>query len=260
MNMEVERIKESMAQQKFVGETLFKAVDRLALRRGEILEDINRPGYTIKVSTGAEDDSMEDRITFEATYGTVDGHNFGFIYELVKSEYIAEDFKQLSEFNKQKTIELLESDEAECADEQAEGLLALIEVYLDENNKKIDELPYVSEYRISCMANQVGDILLIERSLLTYVDSILISQISIGNLAADDASYDDEENAETDTLDNPDDDGDYDEYEQAGELDEREQRELDLSTPTIEDLAELREMLCMLGLADRKRPPRGYIT
>lgn len=258
MNMEVERIKESMAQQKFVGETLFKAVDRLALRRGEILEDFNRSGYTIKDSTGAESDLMQEHITFEATYGTVDGHNFGFIYELIKSEMITDDFKQLSEFNKRKTIELLESDEIECTDEQAEGLRALIEVYLDESNNKIDGLPYVSEYRIRCMADQVGNTLHIERSLLTYLDSVLISQTSIGNLAVDDTTYEDEEDA-TDALDNPDDDGDYDEYEQAGELGEQEQRELDLSTPTVEDLAELREMLCMLGLADRKQPPRGYI-
>lgn len=256
MNMEVERIKESMAQQKFVGETLFKAVDRLALRRGEMLEDLNRPGYTIKDSTEAEDDVMQERISFEATYNTVDGHNFGFIYELTKSECITDDFRRLSQFNKQKTIELLESDEIECADEQAEGLRALIEVYLDESNKRIDVLPYVSEYRIRCMADQVDNTLHIERSLLTYLDSVLISQTSIGNLAVDDTTY--EEDA-TDTLDNPDDDGDYDEYEQAGEPDEEDQRELDLSTPTVEDLAELREMLCMLGLADRKQPPRGYI-
>lgn len=235
MNMEAYLIKQSKAEREFVGDTLFDAVDKLAMRRGQQVEEIAQPGQTVECSTGDSRATGEEHISFEATYAHQDEANFGFIYELVKSECMTEEFADIPDDQIGKVIALLESDDTECLPEQAAGLLKLIEAYLT-REAEID-LPYRVEYRFTCRANQVGSSMLVERAVLTYLDGILITQTSIGSVDLDDVESDEEDEGD----DNKD-----------PELAEDEERVLDLSTATLEDITELYEMLTMLGLADRK--------
>lgn len=240
MSIESYQTEQLIAEREFVGDTLFAAVDRLVERRGEELEAAVESGRTLRCATGDDGDIDGVEITFSATY-TPDEDGSGFEYEIVKSEHTTHDFSTITDEQKASVITLLESGEVECLPEQADGLLRLIQAYLGkgEVSGSIPQLPYRLEYRFICCAYQAGAHMLVERAVLTYLDSVLISQTSIGSVDVSEIEMDDDDNKDDDDTNL--------------ELTTIEQSELDFSTATLEDIAELHEMLAMLGLVDRKR-------
>lgn len=232
---------QAKAEREFVGDTLFEAVDMLAMRRGQPLELLTESGRAVSCSDTDETPDLEKHVSFQAEYMRYEDGTSGFVYDLSKSEATEYDFLSLDKSQQLGIINILECDDVECGPEVAAGLLKCLQLYADPEQTEIEEMVCRYQYSFRCRADQLGSDMTVERSMETYFDDKLIAVTSIGDVELEDVNDSDEQEI--------DDSASEDELilsEAAGLI-------VDLSTSTPEDLDELHEILWTLGLERRPK-------
>jgi hypothetical protein len=241
MNMDTYRKTQAKAEREFVGDTLFEALDMLAMRRGQPLELLAESGRAVTCSDTDETSDLEKHVSFRAEYMRYEDGMSGFMYDVSKSEATEYDFLSLDKAQQLGIIKILEADDVECGPEVATGLLKCLQLYADPEQTEIEEMICRYQYSFRCRADQLSSNMTVERSMETYFDNKLIAVTSIGDVELEDVNDGDEQESEDSAPE--------------GELMLSEGAELiaDLSTSTPEDLDELHDVLQTLGLERRPK-------
>ena len=234
-------IEQALAANAFVSHDLRVAVERLAARRGENLDDIQQPGWARTVTTEEDGFDTNERISFTASYDIDDDGERGFTYSLNKTAEVQRDMKECTVDELLGVYDVLhDADNEYISEEQRNGLLQLVTAYTNGALDSDIEVMLSREMRLICRAESVDAGISIEKTMLLSIDGTLVAATSVGDIDI----------AEEVAL----------EYENAAggpgsvfTLPSETELGVDLSTPTVEDIQELMEMLQMLGLADRSQ-------
>ena len=227
---------QAIAMDRFVSIDLEEAIKRLAARRGETMEDVMVPGWSRTATTEDEGFDTSEHVSMTARYDIDDYGEANFVYEMVKSTEGEKDLKECTVAQVLEIHEIIDDPNNEdLSDEQREGLKALMSAYLNGELPAHETVAVRNEIRLVCKGYPDGGVA-IERSLALYVDDTLVSATSVGNadIYEELPVPDDDDTNATDVLILP----------------EEVEHDIDLSTPTLEDIAELTRMLQMLGLHD----------
>lgn len=221
-------------------DTLLSATRRIAVNRGETMEDIMTPGWSRTFATEEEGYDTSEYISLVAKYDIDQYGEHGFIYQMTRSIDAMRDLKECTVDEMLEIYQILADPNNEfVTTEQRDGLAQLMTAYVADKLDSETRITTRRELRLVCKGYESTGSLTIERSMALYVDDTLVTSTAVGDVDV------------YESMLFPDGDQEDDEPGDILTLPEDVEHDIDLSTPTCEDIAELTGMLQMLGLVDR---------